>query len=86
MTNVTIRIDEKLKREARKTLEKQGLDMSTAIKMFFSQVVIEKGLPFLPTHNPRLLTRKQLDAEVADALKNGKRYENAKELVADILD
>ena len=58
MTNVTIRIDEKLKRDAKKALEKQGLDMSTAIKMFFKQVVLEKGLPFLPTHNEKILQQR----------------------------
>jgi DNA-damage-inducible protein J len=85
MTNVTIRIDEKLKREAKKTLEKQGLDMSSAIKLFFNQVVIEKGLPFLPTHNPETLKMKW-DKEVKDALENGKSYSSAEELFADILD
>ena len=83
MTNVTIRIDEKLKRETKKTLEKQGLDMSTAIKMFFNQIVIEKGLPFLPTHNPELL-KKRWDTEVKEAIDNDKSYSSAKELFADI--
>ena len=83
-TNVTIRIDEKLKKDAKKTLEKQGLDMSTAIKMFFSQVVIEKGLPFLPTHNTELL-KQRWDAQVKDALKNGKSYNSGKEVLADLM-
>lgn len=82
MTNVTIRIDEKLKKETQKTLEKQGLDMSTAIKMFFNQVVIEKGLPFLPTHNPQILKSKW-DAEVKESKKD-RLYSSAKELFADI--
>jgi addiction module RelB/DinJ family antitoxin len=80
MTNLTIRIDEKLKKQAKSTLEKQGLDMSTAIKMFFSQVVIEKGIPFLPTHNPEILKR-QWDREA-----DGKRYASAQEVFSDILD
>lgn len=83
MTNITIRIDEKLKKEAKNTLEKQGLDMSTAIKMFFSQVIIEKGLPFLPTHNLELLKRRW-DAQTKDALENGKVYSSAEELFSDI--
>ena len=85
MSNLTIRIDEKLKKETRKTLEKQGLDMSTAVKMFFNQIVIQKGLPFLPTHDPKKI-KKQWDAEVKDALKNGKIYSSVKELFDDILD
>ena len=83
MTNITIRIDKKLKRDAKKTLEKQGLDMSTAIKMFFSQVVIEKGLPFSPTHNEVFL-KKRWDAQVKDALENGRSYSSADELLGDI--
>lgn len=83
MTNITIRIDEKLKKDTQRTLEKQGLDMSTAIKMFFNQVVIEKGLPFLPTHNPEILKRRW-DKEVSDAIENGKSYSSARELFADI--
>ena len=85
MTNVMVRMDAKLKSDAKKVLEKQGLDMSTAIKMFFSQIVIEKGIPFLPTHNPKLLTKKRLDLEVEDAIRNGKRYSSSEELLADII-
>jgi len=83
MTNVTVRIDEKLKKEAKKTLAKQGLDMSTAIKMFFSQVVIEKGLPFLPTHN-EIFLKKRWDAQVKETLENGKGYFSAEKLFDDI--
>ena len=84
MTNLTIRIEEKLKKDAQKTLKKQGLDMTTAIRMFLHQVNFEKGLPFLPTRNEARL-KKRWDAQVKDALKNGKSYSNAKELFDDIL-
>jgi addiction module RelB/DinJ family antitoxin len=77
-------MDEKLKRDAQKILEKQGLDMSSAIKMFFSQVVIEKGIPFQPTSNPKKI-RARWDREVEDAIKNGKRYSSGEELLADII-
>lgn len=83
MTNVIVRIDEKLKKQTKHILEKQGLDMSTAIKMFFSQIVIEKGLPFLPTHNEKTL-KKRWDMQTENAIKNGKAYSSAKELFEDI--
>lgn len=83
MTNVIIRIDEKLKKQTKSILEKHGLDMSTAIKMFFSQIVIEKGMPFLPTHNEETL-KKRWDMQVEDSIKNGKSYSSAKELFQDI--
>lgn len=83
MSNVTIRIEEKLKLQTKKALEKNGLDMSTAIKMFFKQIVLEKGLPFLPTHNPAIL-KKRWDTDVAEAMIDSKTYASAKELFSDI--
>ena len=44
-TTLSIRIDEKTKREARKTLEALGLDLSSAVNMFLNQVVIQQGVP-----------------------------------------
>lgn len=73
MTQLTIRIDEKLKKDAKKVFEKHGLDMSSAIKMFFSQAILEKGIPFQPTHNKDRLAEKW-DREVAEALASGKSY------------
>lgn len=46
MSHIQIRIDKKEKEEARRVLEELGLDMSSAIKLFLKQVVIQKGLPF----------------------------------------
>jgi addiction module RelB/DinJ family antitoxin len=77
MTTINIRIDEKVKKEAMKTLSHFGLDMSTAVKLFLNQVVIEKGLPFTPS-SIRKAIRKKWDEEVEEALK-GKGYKTAKE-------
>ena len=79
MTTINIRIEESTKVRAAKTLAKLGLDMSSAVKIFLYQVVQEGGLPFTPTKNPATI-RARWDAQVADALKNGKRYKTAKEL------
>lgn len=49
MTTLNIRIDEKLKNNASVVLENLGLDLSSAIKLFLSQVVVKKGIPFIPT-------------------------------------
>jgi addiction module RelB/DinJ family antitoxin len=43
---VTARIDSKLKKEAESILKKLGLNTSTAIGLFYSNVVVNKGLPF----------------------------------------
>lgn len=84
MTTLNVRIEEATKAKAAKVLDKMGLDMSSAVKMFLTQVIKEDGLPFTPTNNPAAI-RARWDAEVADALKNGKSFSSAKELMIDIL-
>ena len=46
MTTIQVRIDEKTKRSAKKVLDRVGLDMSSAIKLYLKQVSIRQGLPF----------------------------------------
>ena len=45
-TVIRSRIDSSIKQEAQALLERLGLTMSDAIRLFLHQVVIEKGLPF----------------------------------------
>lgn len=45
-TVLQVRMDEDLKNEASELLEKLGLDIPTAIRIFFKRVVTEKGIPF----------------------------------------
>jgi DNA-damage-inducible protein J len=85
MSTLSIRIEEKTKQEATKTLAALGLDMSSAVKMFLNQVVIEQGIPFKPSRNPGLI-KAEWDKEAALALKYGKRYTNAEDLFKDILE
>lgn len=83
MSTLSIRIEEKTKKEAQKTLEALGLDLSTAVKMFLNQVVIEQGIPFKPSRSPKQI-RVEWDREAAHALKYGKRYSTAEELFKDL--
>lgn len=46
MATVQIRIDEKTKKSAKKILDEVGLDMSSAIKLYFNQITIRQGIPF----------------------------------------
>ena len=43
---VTARINSRLKKDAESILKKIGLSSSTAISLFYSSVVLNKGLPF----------------------------------------
>ena len=41
-----VRVDDNLKNQASEILEKEGLDLSTAVRMFLKKVVLEDGFPF----------------------------------------
>jgi DNA-damage-inducible protein J len=43
---IKARIEPKLKAEAERILNQLGLDASDAIRVFYKQVVLRKGLPF----------------------------------------
>ena len=46
MTNITIRIDEGVKREAESLFDKLGMSVSGAINIFFRQAIREQAIPF----------------------------------------
>ena len=83
MTTLNIRVENSLKAKAGKTLSAVGLDMSSAVRSFLYQVVLEKGLPFTPTKNISTI-KARWDNELKETLRSGKSYKNAKELLADI--
>ena len=43
--DIHIRLPRKLKRAAQKIIEANGLDMSSAIKLFFTNIAIQKTIP-----------------------------------------
>ena len=45
-TNLTIRIDENIKQEAEALFNKIGLNLSSAINVFFRQAIREQAIPF----------------------------------------
>jgi len=45
-TNISIRIDEDIKRDAESLFAKLGLNMSSAVNVFFRQAVREQAIPF----------------------------------------
>ena len=83
MTTLNVRIEEKTKAQASKTLARLGLDMSSAVKIFLNQVVKEDGLPFVPTNNKAAI-KAHWDKEVVEAVKYGKRYISAREALRDL--
>jgi DNA-damage-inducible protein J len=79
MTTLNIRIEEDIKQEASAVFDSIGLDMSSAIKTFLKQSIIEQGLPFRPSKKSNAEIRAEWDAEVEFAKKYGKRFVNAQD-------
>ena len=46
MTQISLRVDEEVKRNAEKTFNEIGLSMSTAINIFLKKVARENRIPF----------------------------------------
>lgn len=66
MATVTIRLDDDLKENAKKDLEDMGLDLSTATKIFYRQIVKTGEFPFKITTS----WRDEMDTALNEA-KNG---------------
>ncbi len=86
-TTLQTRIDAKLKKDASKAFKAMGLDLSTGVKMFLTQVVRTQSIPFeiFTADNLPEETKLQLKEEAEEALKHGKRYASIEEAHRDIL-
>ena len=45
-STITVRVEDKTKKEAGAIFKEVGMDMSTAINVFLKQVIRSKGIPF----------------------------------------
>jgi len=85
MTTIQLRIDESTKKAVKKTLDKLGLDLSSAIKIYLMQIVIKKCIPFpLVTENdmsPEQETAILMASEEAKINKNITKKMTIKETV-----
>jgi DNA-damage-inducible protein J len=84
MTQIQIRIDEKTKKSVQDILEELGLDMSSAIKIYLKQIVIQKGIPLhIVTENGLTIAEERkilINSKEAKRGKNISKKMNAKEL------
>ena len=84
---VQVRIDETVKSQAVAVLNNLGMDTSTAINVFFRQVIAENGLPFQPKqakfNAETLAAIKESDEMVKNG--TGKRYTSVDDLFKDAL-
>jgi len=79
-TMVHIRVDEKVKKDAAKTLAAMGMSVSDAVRMLLVRVAAEKALPF-EVRVPNATTMKAMQA--ADRGR-GKRFKAAGVLFKDL--
>ena len=70
-TNITIRIDEKLKSDLQELVTKLGMDMTTFFVMTAKQAIREQALPFQPSLNTGIYSEK-----VYEFAKNKTKYNN----------
>ena len=68
--NVMVRVEPDVKAQAEKVMEKLGLSASTAINLFYRQMIAEQALPFKPstrTHYKALneMSKEEFDERMA---------------------
>ena len=84
---IQLRIDAATKSKAQKVLKELGLDLSSAVKLFLTQVVRSRSLPisnltvngFTPAQERRIIK------ETEWAEKHGKKYTDVKKMIDDML-
>lgn len=86
-TNVTIRMDTELKKQAEALLKEMGMNMTTAYTIFTKQLVRDGSFPFTPdVRVPNAETRAAL--EEAGAMEKdpsiGKSYNSVQELFEEL--
>lgn len=84
--NITVRVDEDLKKDFHHMCDEIGISISGAITVFVKKVVNEQRIPFeLSYHMPNKETiEAMLEAEKLSRDPNAKRYSNLAELFEEL--
>jgi len=84
-TNISLRMDPELKKQAEELFYDLGLNMSTALTMFLRQAVRSQGIPFEVSRTPNADTMEALEESLRIARDpNAKSYRNLDELFGDL--
>ena len=88
MSILQIRVDENLKNEVSDLFERLGMDIPTAVRIFFKRAIIEKGLPFdvseTPSNSDSSKLMQALYALNEEAHRNGTAGMSEEEIEAEI--
>jgi DNA-damage-inducible protein J len=86
-TTIQIRIDSKVKKEAKKVFADLGLDISSATKLFYKKAMVTRSIPFeICTENGFTIKQeREMIKEAEWAKKHGEKYTSVKKMLDDIL-
>jgi DNA-damage-inducible protein J len=87
MGQIQVRIDNKTKQQAKKVLEKIGLDLSSAIKLHLKQIINTGTLPYEIRDENGFIPQKaqELREAIVEAKTSSKSFSNPDDLIKDIL-
>ena len=88
MTNLNVRVDKQVKREAEAVAQSLGMNLSTAVNIFLRQMIYHDGMPFEVRNqrfNAESIAAFQEAEDIVAGRKKVRRYANAEEMFADIL-
>jgi len=71
--NLTVRMDEDIKRQFDETLDNIGLNASVAVNMFARLVIREKGIPFAVTEKTNTAPGQSKEAEISESVEAAKK-------------
>lgn len=84
-TTLQLRIDKNTKNSAKKIFDKLGLDLSSAVKIFLRQVIVDEKIPFeIRTENGYTA---KYEAGLLRDIKKGKlskKFTNTEDLINDL--
>ena len=84
---IQVRIDSKTKNEAKKILDSLGMDISSAVKIFFRQIINTKNFPceLRSEDGLTLQNYQELRKSIISAERSRKSFKTSKSLIRDVL-
>ena len=84
-TNISVRIDDNLKKQFDSLCDELGLTMSTLITVFIKKTVREQGVPFAISLNDYNHKTKKAIEDAENGIGLSKAYDNVDDVMNDLL-
>ena len=85
MSQIAVRVDDELKKEATAIFNELGLDMTTAVKLFLKQSVLTKSIPFKLGLYEREYSKEEVEQAKKDIQRLVKEKSNKKILINSLM-